>query len=347
MLAKALHAVRRVWATQTFFDRNRRSAATKLCGVTADAGDASAIEFGKRETSKWLVPATGHVAKHGDGYGFAEDDGIGVVIAPVHRSLVAANGDVGGQFCSSRRDGHLAGVCAGVRHERETVFAGLPNLHTGHRGDGCEIIKPGFYDGGACACDGAVALAVRGMLRAAFRKCMREKISGVLSEHAGKGLGIQNVGMNRVVGLMRFGHVHQAAVRFGAQMTVDEPFLVPDGFEGALSDFRDERFEMGRAKCAEAGLGLGACVKDIWGRRRAAITRIKHALKYASNKTSEMHVGADAAAIAHVLRVGIELILSEGPLAVLNRQPGSLIGHVIDRRARTWSATDRWGRRQN
>ena len=49
-----------------------------------------------------------------------------------------------------------------------------------------EIVEPGFDDGGARAGDGAVALAVRRMLRAAFGESVRQEVGVVLGEEFGE-----------------------------------------------------------------------------------------------------------------------------------------------------------------
>ena len=108
-------------------------------------------------------------------------------------------------------------------------------------------------------------------MRAAFGKAVRKKIRTVFGEGAGHGVGIQNVTVQRIAGLIGFVHVHEAAKLLGAQMTMHEPLHVPDSFKGALGNFGDQRLEVRRTESAETGLRARAGVGVIGIERRAAI----------------------------------------------------------------------------
>jgi len=55
-------------------------------------------------------------------------------------------------------------------------------------------------------------------------------------------LASSDIGMQGIVCLVSLGHVHEPAERLRAEMAVDEPFHVPDRFQGALGYFGYQRF---------------------------------------------------------------------------------------------------------
>ena len=65
-------------------------------------------------------------------------------------------------------------------------------------------------------------------------------------------LRVQDIGMQRIVRLVRLGHVHESAECLRAQVPVHEPFHVPHRFQRALRNFGYQSFQVGRAKRAEA-----------------------------------------------------------------------------------------------
>src|ERR1700683_3279473 len=221
-----------------------------LLSVCADAGNAGAVEFGEGKAFEGLIPTAAHVAKNGDGHGFAGRERIGVVVAPVNRGLGASHTDIRGELIHFTAYGELVDVRAGVRNELGAVFAGLRNVEVVNRGEGSGVVEPGFDDGGAGSGNGGVTLAVRRMLRAAFWERVGHEVRAVGGEGTSESLGIENVAVNGVAGLAGLGHVDEATVCLGAEVAMHEPFLEPDGFQSALRDFGDDGFQMRRAEGA-------------------------------------------------------------------------------------------------
>src|ERR1700686_1326135 len=62
----------------------------------------------------------------------------------------------------------------------------------------------------------------------------------MLGEDLVDSLGVQHVSVPWVVGLAGNRVVDQASIGYGSQGTVDEPFLIPHGFERAVRDFAQQ-----------------------------------------------------------------------------------------------------------
>ena len=77
-----------------------------------------------------------------------------------------------------------AGIGAGIRNERETIFTGLENLHPWNGRDRREIVEPGFYDSRAGSRHSTVSLAVGRMLRATLGKSVGHEIRTIFREGA-------------------------------------------------------------------------------------------------------------------------------------------------------------------
>ncbi len=181
-------------------------------GVAADAGDASAVEFGEGEAFEGLVPAASDIAEHCNGDGFAEGKRVGVIVAPVDGRVGAAHAYICREFIHFTADGELVDVGARVGDKGDAVFAGLGNVEAGDGREGGGIVEPSLDDGGAGSGYGGVALAVGGVLGAAFGEGVGHEVGIVSGEGAGEGFGIEHVLMDGITGLAGFGHVDEAAV---------------------------------------------------------------------------------------------------------------------------------------
>src|SRR5271163_2333788 len=107
--------------------------------------------------------------------------------------------DVRGELVHFAADGQLVAVGSAVRNQGEAIVAGLRNGDAWHGTQRSRVIEPRFYDGGACPGDGGVALPVRWMLRAALGKSMGHEVGVVFGEDLRQRMGIQYVGMQRVI----------------------------------------------------------------------------------------------------------------------------------------------------
>src|SRR5215472_8899004 len=92
----------------------------------------------------------------------------------MNAGIVASKGDVCCEFVQLASDRECSGVGAAVRQKLETVVAGLDDAS--EVVDGAVAIEEGFEQSAASTGDRGVALRVGRMLRAAFGKCLREKI---------------------------------------------------------------------------------------------------------------------------------------------------------------------------
>ncbi len=113
-------------------------------------------------------------------------------------------------------------------------------------------------------------------------------------------------------------------------MAVDKPLHVPNGFEGALGNFGDDGFEVRCAESAEAGLGAGVEIRIGWAERGVEVDKDEAGVEVGFEENVDVDVSPEAAAIAHVLRAGVDLTGGEGPLAILRGEPGILVGEVVD-----------------
>src|SRR2546422_11500613 len=90
------------------------------------------------------------------------------------RSMVAADTDVGGDFVHLAADRDLAGIRTCVRHQRETVVAGLDNI--GELREHESVVEKRLHNRGAGTGHGGMARTIRRMLRASLREGVRHHI---------------------------------------------------------------------------------------------------------------------------------------------------------------------------
>ena len=157
----------------------RGSYSSLASGVLADARHPGSIEFREREALKWFIPAMAHVVEHGDRDRFAERQRIGIVVAPVNGRVIPTYPDVGSDFVHLAANRYLIGVGTTVRHQRESILAGLHDADSWNGRQRRKIVEPSFHDCGTRSSDCAVALPVGRVLRAAFWECVRHEIGAI------------------------------------------------------------------------------------------------------------------------------------------------------------------------
>lgn len=140
---------------------------------------------------------------------------------------------------------------------------------------------------------------------------------------------MQNVGVQRVIGLPGEFRLHQAAECFWSQGAVHEPFLVKHGFDCPQCRLGLQGEEVGRAEGGEGGLGLQAQVGIARVERGVEGVEPQPGVVEGLTGLIGMNIGGQVAAAAEIARLGIENGRAERALAVPTGQPGIRVGEVI------------------
>src|SRR5258708_24305950 len=109
--------------------------------------------------------------------------------------MVPGNSDIGGKFVDLAVDVDLVRIRTGVRNQREAIPAGRLDIAPG---EGIELDTPvdrRLQNGGAGTRNRAMALRVRGKLRASFRIGLRMKVRAERGEGPNKRVRVEHVGV--------------------------------------------------------------------------------------------------------------------------------------------------------
>src|SRR5271165_1292157 len=132
----------------------------------------------------------------------------------------ATHPDVRRNFVHLAANCHLVPVGTLIGHQRKAVLASLHDRETGDGGERCQIIEPSLHDSGASTSHGCVSLSVRWMLGTSLGKSVRHEIRAVLGIYPADCLGVEDVGMQRIICLASLRHVDESAVGLGTQVPV-------------------------------------------------------------------------------------------------------------------------------